>query len=75
VEESTLPLSANAQRIVDDILRLVDVRDQVTFTELDQRVSGFRAWPRFGGHDLTARAARPRPFRVGIPAPRLSTVL
>jgi hypothetical protein len=51
--ESKMPLSANAQRIADDIVRLVEAQDQVTFVEIDQRVPGFRARRGQDGRDLT----------------------
>jgi len=42
----------NAHRIVYDILRLVDARNQATFAELDQDVPGFRARRKRDGRQL-----------------------
>ena len=42
----------NAHRIVYDILRLVDARNQATFAELDQYVPGFRARRKRDGRRL-----------------------
>ena len=42
----------NAERIVHDILRLVDAQDQATFVELDRRVPGFHARQKRDGRQL-----------------------
>ena len=42
----------NAERIVNDVLRLVDARDQATFAELDRQVPGFHARRKRDGRQL-----------------------
>jgi hypothetical protein len=51
VMEST-PLSADAQRIADGILLVVDARGEAAFAALDQAAPGFRVRPRRTGRDL-----------------------
>jgi hypothetical protein len=47
--ESKMPLSANAQRIADDVMLRVNAQDETSFVELDQGVPGFRARRRQDG--------------------------
>jgi hypothetical protein len=43
---------SSAERIVHDVLRLVNAQDQATFVELDRRVPGFRARRKRDGRQL-----------------------
>jgi hypothetical protein len=38
----------NAERIVNDVLRVVNAQDEATFVELDRHVPGFHAVPETG---------------------------
>ena len=42
----------NAERIVHDVLRLVDAQDQATFVELDRHAPGFHARRKRDGRQL-----------------------
>jgi hypothetical protein len=42
----------NAERIVNDVLRLVNAQDQATFVELDRHVPGFHARRKRDGRQL-----------------------